>query len=93
MREEIEGKFVGLERVIVDTRYGQLLLVYALYLCLLCVSRVSSESMQAMREEIEGKFVGLERVIVDTRYGQLLLVCIHYVFVFCFTDDNMLMNC
>ena len=27
MREEIEGKFVGLERVIVDTRYGQLLSV------------------------------------------------------------------
>ena len=27
MREEMEGKFVGLERVVVDTRYGQLLSV------------------------------------------------------------------
>ena len=33
MRGEIEGKFVGLERVIVDTRYAQLLLVL-LWVCL-----------------------------------------------------------
>ena len=33
MREEMEGKFVGLERVVVDTRYGQLLSVciYAMH--------------------------------------------------------------
>ena len=36
MREEIEGKFVGLERVIVDTRYAQLLLVCIHYVFVFC---------------------------------------------------------
>ena len=35
MRGEIEGKFVGLERVIVDTRYAQLLLVLLWVCCII----------------------------------------------------------